>query len=182
MWKREGKILMNDLVLVRPSKEMEKDIWEYRQEYLLCGEKHINGCCGIGYYDDFDTWLEFVLAIGKDKMSREGVHASTFFSVRKSDNKIIGSIQLRHFLTEDLKKHGGHIGYGIRPGERGKGYGRQQQLLVLEEAAKMGIPRVMISCDKDNIPSGHTAMSCGGVLECENCYKGREQQIYWITL
>ena len=54
---------MNDLVLIRPSKKMEKDIWEYRQEYLLCGEKHINGCCGIGYYDDFDTWLEFVLAI-----------------------------------------------------------------------------------------------------------------------
>ena len=100
---------MNDLVLIRPSKKMEKDIWEYRQEYLLCGEKHINGCCGIGYYDDFDTWLEFVLAIEKDKLSREGVHASTFFSVRKSDNKIIGSIQLRHFLTEDLKRHGGQM-------------------------------------------------------------------------
>lgn len=173
---------MNDLVLVRPSKEMEKDIWEYRQEYLLCGEKHINGCCGIGYYEDFDTWLEFVLAIERDKLSREGVHASTFFSVRKSDNKIIGSIQLRHFLTEELKKHGGHIGYGIRPGERGKGYGRQQLLLVLEAAAKMGLPRVMISCDKDNIASGRTAMSCGGVLERENCYKGKEQQIFWITL
>lgn len=54
----------------------------------------------------------------------DNVHASTFFSVRKSDNKIIGTIQLWHFLTDEFKKHGGHIGYGIRPTERKKGYGK----------------------------------------------------------
>ena len=75
--------------------------------------------------------LEIVLSIEKDKL-RNNVHASTFFSVRKSDNRIIGTIQLRHFLTDELEKHGGHIGYGIRPTERKKGYGKQQLLLALE--------------------------------------------------
>ena len=75
-------------------------------------------------------------------------------------------------MTEDLKRHGGHIGYGIRPAERKKGYGRQQLLLILDLAGRMGMSKVMISCDKDNIASGRTAMSCGGVLKCENFIKG----------
>lgn len=173
---------MDSLILVKPSKELEKSIWEYRQEYFDCGEKHINGSYGIAYYDNFDEWLELVLSIEKDNLSREKVHASTFFSIRKSDNKIIGSIQLRHFLTDELEKHGGHIGYGIRPKERQKGYGKQQLHLVFDVAKAMNIPKVMISCDKDNIASNRTIISCGGVLTCENYYKDKEQQVFWVNL
>ena len=54
------------------------------------------------------------------------MHTSTFFSLRKEDNKIIGSIKLHHFLTTDLEKHAGNIGYGIRPLAREKDYGKQQ--------------------------------------------------------
>lgn len=173
---------MDNLILVKPSKELEESILEYRQEYLNFGESHINGSSGIAYYKDFNEWLDIVLSIEKDKLSRDNIHASTFFSLRKSDYKIIGSIQLRHFLTEDLEKHGGHIGYGIRPSERKKGYGKQQLLLVLDKAREMKIPKVMISCDKDNIASSRTAISCGGILTCENYYKDKEQQIFWINL
>lgn len=173
---------MDDLILVRPSKELEKSIWEYRQEYFDFGETNVNGSNGMAHYNDFDEWLEIVTSIEKEKLSRDYIHASTFFSMRQSDNKIIGSIQLRHSLTEELKEHGGHIGYGIRPTERRKGYGKRQLLLVLEVARKMGIPKVMISCNKDNIASGRTAVSCGGILERENCYKNMPQLIYWIDL
>lgn len=173
--------MANDLFIIRPSKDLEKEIWEYRQEYFDFGETGINGSCGLARYDNFDEWLELVLSIEKDKL-RNNVHASTFFSIRKTDNKIIGSVQLRHFLTPDLEKHGGHIGYGIRPSERRKSYGKQQLLLAFDVARNMKIPKVMILCDKDNIPSNKTALSCGGVLTCENIYKGKEQQIYWIDL
>lgn len=171
---------MNELILVKPSKAMEERILEYKQEYLIYGETNINGSCGLYRYDDFDEWLELVLSIEKDKM-RNNVHASTYFSVRKTDNKIIGSIQLRHSLTPELEKHGGHIGYGIRPSERKKGYGKQQLSLALEVAKDMKIPRVLIICDKDNISSSRTAISCGGMLASENFYEGKEQQIYWIN-
>lgn len=173
---------MENLILVKPSKKLEKSIWAYRQEYFDFGETHINGSYGIAYYNDFNDWLNIVLSIEKEKLSRDNIHASTFFSVRKSDNKIIGSIQLRHFLTEDLEKHGGHIGYGIRPSERKKGYGKQQLLLVLDIARQMKLPKVMISCDKDNIASSRTAISCGGKLTSENYFNDKEQQIFWINL
>lgn len=176
-----GGIKLSELILVKPSKVLEEKILEYKQEYLDFEETNINGSCGLYRYNNFDEWLEIVLSIEKDKL-RNNVHASTFFSVIKSDNKIRGSIQLRHFLTDELEKHGGHIGYGIRPTERKKGYGKQQLLLILEIAKDMKIPQVMITCDKDNIASSQTTISCGGILAGENLYKGKEQQIYWITL
>lgn len=160
---------------------MENDIWDYRQEYFACGETSINGSCGLARCDDFNQWLLLVLAVEQDIL-RNKVHASTFFSVRKIDNRIMGSIQLRHSLTPELEEHGGHIGYGIRPSERKRGYGKQQLRLVLEVARGMGVPKVMISCDKDNIASSRTILSCGGVLARENVYEGKEQQIYWIDL
>lgn len=173
--------MTNELIIIRPSSELKEVIWEYRQEYFDFGETQINGSCGIAHANNFDEWLEIVLSIEKDKL-RNNVHASTFFSVRKTDNKIIGSIQLRHFLTPELENHGGHIGYGIRPSERRKGYGKQQLLLALDEAYNLKIPKVMIICDKDNVPSMKTAISCGGILTCENIYEGKTQQIYWIDL
>jgi predicted acetyltransferase len=173
--------VINELILIRPSYELKEAIWEFRQEYFDFGEPHINGTCGMTNFDNFEEWLELVLSIEKDKL-RNGVHASTFFSVRKTDNKIIGSVQLRHFLTPELENHGGHIGYGIRPSERRKGYGKQQLLLALDEASKLNIPKVMITCYKDNFRSAKTAISCGGKLTCENIYEGKAQQIYWIEL
>ena len=173
--------MAEDLLITRPSIKMESDILEYRQEYLDFGETSINGSCGLSHYECFDEWLELTLSIENERL-KNNYHASTFFSVRKSDNRIIGSIQLRHYLTPDLEQHGGHIGYGIRPPERRKGYGRQQLLLVLDVARSMRIPKVMITCDKDNVPSGKTALSCSGVLAYENVFNGKEQQIYWINL
>ena len=102
--------------------------------------------------------------------------------LRESDNKVLGSVQLRHFLTPELEKHGGHIGYSIRPSERQKGYGKQQLLLVLDVVKQMKIPEVMISCNKDNIASSKTIISCGGRLTCENLYNNIPQQIFWVSL
>lgn len=172
--------MMNNLFLIRPSKVLEREIWEYRQEWFDFGDTQVNGSCGLAYHDNFDEWLNLVLSIEKDKL-RKNVHTSTFFSIRKEDNKIIGSVKLHHFLTPDLE-NGGHIAYGIRPSERKKGYGKQQLLLVLDAARDIKIPKVMIACDKDNIASAKTVLSCGGILTSENIYEGAVQQHYWIDL
>jgi len=170
---------MNNLFLIRPSKVLEREIWEYRQEYFDFGETNVNGSCGLAYNDNFHKWLNFVLS--KEKKLGNKVNTSTFFSIRKEDNKIIGSVKLHHFLTPDLE-NSGHIAYGIRPSERKKGYGKQQLLLVLEVARNMKIPKVMIVCDKDNIASAKTALNCGGILTNEKIYEGAVLQKYLIDL
>lgn len=172
-----------DLELIEPSSEHEIRAMEYRQEYLDYGETRINGSCGFYHYSNYGEWLERVNQAKDAGTSFIKVPASTYFSVRKSDGKIIGTIQLRHYLNEELEKHGGHIGYGVRPSERKKGYGTQQLALVIMKAKELDIPKVMISCDKDNYASGKTAINNGGVLTWEG-YDAEDGdiQIYWIDV
>jgi predicted acetyltransferase len=172
---------VNGLYLTRPSKELEGPVWEYRQEYITYGEDHINGSNGMMRYDSFDEWLERTLAIEENEL-KNGFHASTFLSVRKSDGRIIGSLQLRHTLTPELELHGGHIGYGVRPSERGKGYGKAQLLLAVDAARELGMPQILIICDKDNAASAKTAAACGGALTGENVYNGVMQERYIIPI
>lgn len=105
---------MDGLVLVRPSRDMQQALWAYRTELLAHGEARINGSCGLAFFDDFEEWLAVATFMVKEQVSREGVHASTFFLIRVKDEKVLGSVQIRHSLTPELLLHGGHIGYAIR--------------------------------------------------------------------
>ncbi|MBQ8481136.1 MAG: AAA family ATPase [Alphaproteobacteria bacterium] len=69
------------------------------------------------------------------------------------NNKYIGTFNLRHSLTPYLKQIGGHIAYQIRPSEQKKGYAYAGLLLCLNEAYKMGLNKVLLTCKMDNIPS-----------------------------
>lgn len=175
---------MGELYLVRPTKSMEADALDYRREYIENGEGHINGSNGFSHYDDFDEWLKAVQSIEQDTLTREKVHASTFFTVRKTDQKIIGTVQLRHSLSEELRRYGGHIGFGIRPSERMKGYGTEQLTLILEEAKRLGLDKVMVTCDKANTGSAKVIQNNGGILEWEGYFEPTKEtiQIYWIAL
>lgn len=174
---------MSELLLVEPSKELESAAMQYRNDYIKHGETHINGSCGFIHYPNYDEWLQKVALAHDKNTSYINVPATTYFTVRKTDNKIVGSVQLRHELNDDLRKRGGHIGYGICPSERKRGYGTKQLSLVLEKAKELHIPSVMISCDKTNIGSAKVAINNGGKLEWE----GHDEedgyiQIYWITI
>ena len=94
------------------------------------------------------------------------------------DETPVGVIKLRHRLNDALRRHGGHIGYSVRPGERGKGLGTLMLKLVLLEAKKLGLERVLLTCFETNLASRHVIENNGGVLEKveeDTCF-------YWITL
>ena len=85
-------------------------------------------------------------------------------------------------MNEKLLLGGGHIGDGIRPSERGKGYGTKMIALALEECRKLGIDRVLMCCDKDNPASAKTIIKNRGVLENEVMDEGSLVQRYWIEI
>lgn len=95
-------------------------------------------------------------------------------------NKILGVVNIRHQLDDTLRNVGGHIGFGIRPSERRKGYASLILELALEEIQKMGINDVMVSCFKNNPGSSKSILRNGGVLTKEQPYKGKVVQKYWI--
>ena len=77
---------------------------------------------------------------------------STYWLVT-DHNRIVGVVNIRHSLTEHLFNAGGHIGYGIRPSERRKGYATKLLALSLEKAKQLNITKALIVCDEVNTAS-----------------------------
>ena len=85
----------------------------------------------------------------------------------------LGISKLRHYLTPNLKKQGGHIGYCIRPSARGMGYGRELLRLTLKAARDRSIAEVLVTINRGNLASCRVAAANGGILRnTENgvCY------------
>lgn len=82
--------------------------------------KSFRGQSGSAIYHNFETYLN---ALEEKKESEEKVPDSTFFCLDTKRNIFVGAVNIRHYLNEKLLLGGGHIGDGIRPSERGKGYG-----------------------------------------------------------
>lgn len=110
------------------------------------------------------------------------VTASTYLARRKEDCKIVGIIDIRHYLNNYLLLYGGHIGYSIRKSERRKGYAKEMLGLALKKCESLGIDKVLITCDKENPASARTILANGGVLENEIMHEDKLMQRYWIQL
>lgn len=128
-------------------------------------------------YDDFDYYLNNL----ETSEPKDGfVPDSTFFCLDEERNIIVGAVNIRHYLNEHLLAHGGHIGDGIRPSERRKGYATQMIGLALEECKRLGIKKVLMVCDKENIGSAKSIIKNGGILENELTENGKVEQRYYI--
>gem|GEM_PF-208435 len=174
---------MPDLHLEEPAKHHEKQALEFRQEFIDFGEIRIYGSWGLPRYENYDEWLEAIETLKSAETSPLKVPATTYFAICQNLGKIIGVSQLRHDLTEELRKTGGHVGYSTRPSHRGKGYGTAMVALVLEKAREMGLQEIMITCEKGNRASAGVAMKNGGVLTGETIDEsdGETVEIYWIN-
>ena len=107
---------------------------------------------------------------------------STFFCLDEERNIMVGAVNIRHQLNESLLLNGGHIGDGVRPSERRKGIATKMIELALKECKQLGIDKVLMVCDKDNIGSAKSIINNGGILENEVVVAGVVEQRYWITL
>ena len=172
--------------LIFPTLGHKQTILDYRQEWLDSGlGESINGSWGLQReeYNDFRKWLSDIehLTTGQSNNPKINVPTTTYFAF--VGNKIVGNIQVRHYLNDYLRSTYGHIGYAVRPSERRKGYATQMLALALEKCGEFGIDEVLISCDKTNTASVKTILKNGGLLENEFIEdNGNIAQRYWITL
>lgn len=170
--------------LEEPSIERKADAIDYIEEHFKYNS-NINGANGLKrYLENYSGWLD---KLNEDKnriVSEEKVPARTYFLIRKNDNKIIGMINIRLCLTKELLQHGGHIGYGIRPVERGKGYNKINLFLGLKKCQEFGLEKVLLTATDINPASYKTIISLGGVLE--NKIPDDEESVmlgrYWIDV
>lgn len=89
----------DELELIMPTKEYKKEVEEYLQEFLDNGENEIAGDGGLDRIKDFDKWLEKVQNdLSIDTIDKDRIPATLYLTIRKSDRKIVGNLQIRHFL------------------------------------------------------------------------------------
>ena len=167
------------LRLVKASNQYCDQIKEMLDEWNATGEKIIPYAIRRIDYHDFGYYCDNLEV--KDA-SCGLVPDSTFFCWDEERNLIVGAVNIRHYLNESLLLNGGHIGDGVRPSERRKGIASKMIALALDECKKLGIKRVLMVCDKENIGSAKSIQKNGGILENEIEVDGVVEQRYWIEL
>ena len=179
---------MEQFYLEVPSIKRKDEIIEYINEFVFYNSD-INGTGSLdkileGY--TFEQALERCLNMQKEEYAKKmgRCQSKTFLLIRKNDNRIIGTINVRWNLTEEMKQFGGNIGYGIRPTERRKGYNKINLYLGLIEAKKLGLDKVMLDCDVNNLGSSKTMQALGGTLERTEIdpYDGVLTSVYWFNV
>ncbi|KXK52045.1 MAG: GNAT family N-acetyltransferase [Anaerolineae bacterium] len=131
--------------------------------------------------DTFDSYLARLLAMESNPPA--GYVADTALWLMRGDH-FIGRLSIRHHLNAKLERFGGHVGYELRPTERGKGYGTLILRLGLEHARRLGFRRVMLTTDVTNERSIRVIKANGGTLQDRIRVEGRDVDTFrwWIEL
>jgi len=170
------------LRLVKANDRNKDLICDMLDEWYASGETIVPYVIRRIDYHDYDFYWRN-LEISEPKAQKRGlVPDSTWFALDEERNIIVGAVNIRHFLNEGLILDGGHIGDGIRPSERRKGYATEMIRLALEKCKELGIYHILMVCDKDNTGSAKSIQNNGGVLENEPVVDGEIEQRYWIDL
>lgn len=168
--------------LLKPTNEYSEKIMEYREAFLHTDEQP-HGSSSLQNFDSLDEWFEKVSKqeLGENLQGNR-VPSSQFLSVEQGE--LIGFVNIRKQLNEELLRESGHIGYSVHPNKRRQGYATKQLKLALDEAQKLGLQKVLITCDKANIASAKTIQKVGGVLENEvaSSHTGEIVQRYWVEI
>ena len=139
----------------------------------------------LHYYTEgmpFRRYLE-VLAEQERGVNLPPDHVPSTFLFAFVGSRIVGRVSIRHSLNAFLHRMGGHIGYVVVPEFRRRGYATEMLRRSIEIArVRLGIARILVTCDDNNIGSIRTIEKNGGVLE--NVVSGPDlitpKRRYWI--
>lgn len=126
----------------------------------------------------YEAWLESNRDMEMGLGIPEGWVPAVQLVAFARDGQAVGFLNLRLRLSAYLLEEGGHIGYSIRPSERGKGYAKEALRQGLQIAKEKNIKRALVTCSTENPASRAVILANGG--QFEDVRNGTER--YWIEL
>ncbi|MFF3257019.1 GNAT family N-acetyltransferase [Actinacidiphila glaucinigra] len=140
---------------------------------------------GLGPSDEVDSPDGFAawVALRADESGLKAVESGRGCTYRwiVEGDRVHGGIALRHGFNDYVLQFG-HIGYGIRPSSRRRGLATWALGQMLDEARVLGLEKVLIVCEADNVASTKTIELNGGMLEGIRDTDSGAVRRYWIKI
>lgn len=132
-------------------------------------------------FRETDTWTAYLSRADRYQYGPGAPWVPATFLVAEVGGRIVGRASIRFDMDANIAREGGHIGYGVIPGERRKGYATEILLQSLDIVFGQGIRRVLVTCATDNEGSQKVIERCGGVFESEvESSEGKRVRRFWI--
>ncbi len=118
------------------------------------------------HFDPDEDFASYLHRLRRHQLGQDlpaGWVAHTFLIAVVGED-VIGRVSIRHELNPFLQQVGGHVGYGVVPGHRNRGYATEMLRLTLPLARGLGLDAILLTCDADNSASIRTIERNGGVF------------------
>ena len=165
------------MILRRPRLADKEAVLEMMAEFEQTQSAHDGGFWDTENFD-YEDWLESNQNQEVGINLPEGWVPAIQLVAFARDGQAVGFLNLRLRLSDYLLEVGGHIGYSIRPSERGKGYAKETLRQGLQTAKQKNIKKALVTCNTENHASRSIILANGGKLE--DVRNGTER--YWIEL
>jgi predicted acetyltransferase len=171
--------LPQDSLLLRPPETRDEGMF-IRAQMVMEGE-------GFSFGPGYEIGMDWMAYLRRLDDLRAGVNlapnqVATALLIADLGGQIVGRVNIRPKLNELLASEGGHIGYGVLPEYRRRGYATEMLRQGVDIAHQLGVERVLVVCDESNTASARVIERCGGVFESSVIARTHGQRVrrYWI--
>lgn len=166
------------LRLVRLEPRHAGDLVDMGQEFLADGDPR---------YADLLADVDYYFALVERFTHGRGLPANRVpqdYYLLYGGARLLGGVRLRHRLLPVLRRDGGHIGYEVRPSERGRGRATAMLAATLERARERGLPRVLLTVAETNPASWRVVEKFAPRRDGTSISPatGERMRRYWIEL
>ena len=175
---------MKNLYLTQSLQDYKEEIWNYREKYILLGQK-IEGAPQLENVNEISEWFDYLEQFVSPD-TKNFVPSREYLLIEECDQerKLIGILNLRLLLNDYFAEYGGHVGISIVPEMQGQGYGTRAIKLILEEARRFLMEKILITCEEKNVASARILEKNGGKFEELRFVKSKNVKLkrYWFDL